>query len=139
MLSSENKRNIKVEIFLSISDEDIGDIMSSALCGGISYWSCLDNTKQEWKEYNDKEEYDDLGTDEIATMILLDGKPLYIVDTYDDTTLSLTLEKLLNGIRWAIVENSTLIVDGELDTCSIDASVADSIVQYAIFGEIVYG
>lgn len=37
------------------------------------------------------------------------------------------------GDRYNAVQN-----DGTLDCCNIDAGAADSIVQYAIFGEIIY-
>ena len=52
----------------------------------------------------------------------------------------LTLEKFLAGMK-LYLENggSTCVCDEEVDTCNIDADGADSIVQYALFGELVYG
>lgn len=37
------------------------------------------------------------------------------------------------GDRYGAVSN------GEVDTCEIDGEMADLIIQYALFGEVVYG
>ena len=54
----------------------------------------------------------------------------------------LTHEDIMQGVKMYI-ENGNKpynILDGnEIDECQIDAEVADMIIQYACFGEIVYG
>jgi len=139
MLSKENSRTIKVELLLKITDEDLCDIVCTAIEGGIGYWARLDNTREEWLEF-EKEEFKDLTVDEIATRILLNGKSLYLIDREDkNTVFELNLTKLLYGIQETIANDSSLLEDGELDTCNVDGEVADTIIQYAIFGELVYG
>jgi len=139
MLSDKNSRAVKVDLEIAVTDQDLCDIMCTALEGGIGYWACLDNTREEWKKY-ETEEYKDACIDEIATLILLEGKTLYFLDAEgEDEIYALTLEKLLSGISKVVAIDSTLLENGELDLCSIDAEVADSIIQYGIFNELVFG
>ena len=139
MLSDKNSRSIKVEIDLTLTDEDIGDLMCTALEGGIGYWACLDNTREEWKKYDDELDKD-LTLDEVAAMILIEGKSLYFIDVEDKKEIyELTLDKLFNGISKVVAIDSTLLEDGRLDLCSIDAEIADNIIQYGIFNELVFG
>ena len=55
------------------------------------------------------------------------------------------LEKLLNGVKLYALNpvgcNCLDMVDGklEIDCCNADAIVCDAIIQYALFGEVVYG
>jgi len=139
MLSDKNSRAVRVNLEIEVTDEDLGDVMCTALEGGIGYWACLDNTRDEWKKY-ETEEYKDTCIDEIATLILLEGKTLYFLDAEgDDEIYQLTLEKLLDGISQVVAIDSTLLVEGKLDLCSVDAEIADNIIQYGIFNELVFG
>jgi len=140
MSSNGNSKIIKVELGVVLTNEDLSDIVCTALCGGVGYWACLDNTREEWNEFNSPE-YKDLTTDEIATKILISGKSLYFFGTEEEseTILELNMEKLINGIKRVLADDSTLVEDGRLDVYSIDACVADNIFQYAIFDELVYG
>jgi len=139
MLSDKNSRSIKVEIEISITDEDVGDLMCTALEGGVGYWGCLDNTREEWKKY-EEELFKDATLDEVCALILLEGKSLYFIDVEDKKEIyELTLEKLFNGISKVVAIDSTLIQDGKLDLCMIDAEIADNIIQYGIFNELVFG
>ena len=52
------------------------------------------------------------------------------------------MEKFAQGFRlW--LENGGdrygAVSYGEVDTCEIDGEMADLIIQYALFGEVVYG
>ena len=53
----------------------------------------------------------------------------------------LTREKLLKGIRRVIEARGvdSFYFNGEMDCCNVDAEVADIMVQYALFGDIIYG
>ena len=43
-------RDIKLMLTVRLTDEDIEDIVVTALEGGIGYWACLDNTGKEYEE-----------------------------------------------------------------------------------------
>jgi hypothetical protein len=131
---SENAQKIyTVNISINLKEEDISDIVITALEGGIGYWACLDNTTDVWNEYYEK--YPDDATSELAVKILIDGKSIYFDDEEDvGRRYEFTLEKLLHGIA-------------ELDTVrfsdalmeSLDSEVGDMVFQYGIFDKVIYG
>ena len=133
---------VKAEIEVDFTEEDLGDIICTAFEGGIGYWGCLDNTKPEWKE-KPKE----MPASEYITKLLLDGGSITVFDTEleedeltDEDIWTLNLDNLLEGIRLWIERGGSGMVDGgRIDTCSIDADEADCIVQYALFGKLVFG
>ena len=120
----------KVQITKEFTDEDMEDIVVTALEGGIGYWACLDNTGKEWNN-----QPDDTPTSEYAWKILKEGGELLFIDEEDDDAeYHLDLQTLLYGIGKAI-EIGTW--GGDMDI--VDAEVADAIFQYAIFDDIIYG
>ena len=132
---------IKVEMYVTVTDEDIDDIMSCALEGGINYW--CDGIKVVGEYLG---EY---GSEQIAR----GGKlKVHLEEPFDDEdteTYELDKEKFLKGVEMYIKNPDKPYeivcfdtdVDGDLtiDTCMVDADVADMIIQYALFGEIVFG
>lgn len=122
----------KVQITKEYTDEDMEDIVVTALEGGIGYWACLDNTTPEFKD-----EPNDTPTAVWCWRLIKEGKPIRFIDAEDveeGETWWLNLQMLLNGIAKAVEKGNW---DGDMD--SIDGVVADCIFQYAMFGEIVYG
>lgn len=122
---------IKAVTSVEITEEDIDDIMVGALEGGINYWC------------NDAVVVGDEYLGEYASEEISRGGKLILVDCEDDAEYSLDLEKFLNGVRLAI-EGSYFTEygwysGGKIDCCQVDASVADVIIQLALFGEVVYG
>lgn len=121
---------LKIEITLSISDEDIDDIMCTALEGGITYW-CREARMV----------CDYLG--EYASEQISRGGELILVDIESDDEYTLTKQKMLNGIRLAIsnhyYEDYKWWNSNGIDTCNVDADVADAIIQLALFEDIIYG
>ena len=122
------KHGVSVVINFVVSDEDIDDIMSAALDGGITYWC---NRAEVVDEY--------LG--EYASEQISRGGTLKLYDIEDGTVLELTLDKFLNGLRlWIENERAFELTDpGRLDVGNIDALAADAIIQYALFNDVVYG
>lgn len=114
-----------------LTQEDIDDIIVAALEGGITYWCCE-------AEVVEEKRCADWGHEQIAR-----GGALILHDTESGDKWELNLEKFLNGIKlW--LENggdiyNALQKDGTLDTCEIDGEMADMIVQYAIFGQLIFG
>ena len=128
----ENKRfEVAVQIHVKLTTENIDDIMVSALEGGICYWASE-------AEVVEEKRCADWGHEQIAR-----GGALIIHNAESDDKWELTLEKFLNGVKLWIQNGEdqyhALQKDGTLDTCVIDGEMADLIIQYALFGEVVFG
>lgn len=119
---------VKKEI--KVTQEDIDNIMCSALEGGICYWCCCAEVVGEY-----------LG--EYASEQIARGGTLMLHDSEEDEVYELTRDKLLKGIKLAYEEGYYADYDWcngkELDCCQIDADVADAIVQLALFDDVIYG
>ena len=115
---------------IRITSQDIDDIMTSALEGGITYWCGEAEVVGEY-----------LG--EYASEQISRGGTLILHDAESEDAWELNLEKLLRGIGIAIEES--YLADYEwydsesIDPCQIDGDVADAIIQFAIFEEIIFG
>lgn len=122
------KYSVSAVINFVVSDEDIDDIMSAALDGGITYWCCKAEVVGEY-----------LG--EYASEQISRGGTLRLYDVEDGTVSELTLDKLLNGLRlWIENERAFELTEaGRLDVGHIDAFAADAIIQYALFNDVVFG
>lgn len=125
-MKNENVYVIEYRKMQELTEEDITDIVVTALEGGIGYWACLDNTGEEFENAPEEE-----AVSETVARILLNNGSVFFED--EEARYELTLEKLLNGIEKYANEN------GGLDMDDLDADMADAIVQYAIFGEVIYG
>lgn len=120
---------LEVSRQIVVTRQDIDDIMCCALEGGINYW-CRKAEVVEGIYYG-----------EYASEQISHGGSLRLYDSEEDEVYVLTLDKFLNGISLACRDGyADEWFDGEiLDCCQIDAEAADIIVQYALFGEVVYG
>ena len=115
-------KELTFKVETSVSAEQIENIVVTALECQSTYWLGLDNTTPEWVN-----EPDDLPTSQYATQHLLEGKTLTLYDIEDeDEVWTLTLDKLLKGIGIAISNGEDIE-----DEC-------DEVMQYALFGDIVY-
>lgn len=119
---------ITIKKNLNITDEQIDDIMCTALEGGITYWC---SEAQPVGEY--------LG--EWAHEQIARGGQLKLTDSEEDKIYELDKEKLLKGLELYLSNGGDAeIVRGDtIDTSEVDAIAADEIVQYALFGDVVYG
>lgn len=123
---------VQAVLQIVVTGEDIDDIMVSALEGGITYWC-------------DKLKIEGHCLGEYASEHISRGGTLILHDMEEDRNELLTKEKLLQGIRMYAEQpkHSDIfeVIDHELhiDCGMVDADVADSIIQYAIFSEIFYG
>jgi len=119
-----------VNLHVAVTSEDIDDIMCSALEGGINYWCNEAKVKGEFLGEYASEQISRKGT-------------LLLRDAEENKVYELTLEKLLKGIELAIEGNYrseyNWWCNARIDTCNIDAEVADAIVQLALFGDMIYG
>lgn len=118
----------KIDVEIRISNEDIDDIMVCALEGGINYWCGKCEVVGDY-----------LG--EYASDQISRGGELILYDIEDeDEHWKLNKGKLLKGIRMYI-ENGyyNIVNNGKINAYEIDAEVADCIIQYALFGGIIFG
>ena len=116
---------------VKLTNENIDDIMYSALEGGVTASWCYKVTVV--GEY--------LG--EYASEQVSRGGMLTFT-TWDltEADVTLTKEDFLEGFRKWYEEGGDwyeAVTENGVDTGNIDAGRADAIVQYALFGEIVYG
>mgnify|MGYP000587501111 CR=1 FL=1 len=129
---------ITIQYEFECTDEDIDDIMCTALEGGITYW--CDNAKVVGKYLG---EY---ASDQISR-----GGKLKLHDFEENKWYELTKENFIEGLKQFVLEcgftkdegnghcGSVITDDGLLDVSNIDAGDADYIIQCALFGEVVYG
>ena len=133
-MTDEKKFEVRAEITARLTQQDVDDIMVSALEGGICYWSdCVEVVDRYLSEY-------------ASGQISRGGKlKIHVDEPFDEENTEwyeLDIEKFAQGFRlW--LENGGdrygAVSNGEVDTCEIDGEMADLIIQYALFGEVVYG
>lgn len=127
-----------INIELEISDQEIKDIVITALEGGISYWGCLINEGKDFEDFYKLQSYHALSTSEFVADLLLSGKSVFFFDSDMESDegehWELKLSMILEGIKMYIQETKDLNFMDNLDSL-----VADQILQYAMFNEVVYG
>lgn len=133
----ENEFILNVTLEIMLTQEDVDDIMCTALEGGINYWC--------YKAEVIGEYLGEYGSEQISR----GGKlRLYLEEPFDeDETMDyeLDLEKFKKGIEMWVQNpvgcNCLEQVDGKIrfDACNADAVVCDAIIQYALFGDVVFG
>ena len=106
-----------------VTDDHIDSILTGAFEGGSNYWIAKVEVKKDvfkGKVY--------------ASESVAAGGELYIYTTDDDNKYLLTKNGLINGLQTYLDESTYQNwPDGG------DAQTDDLILQYALFGEVVYG
>ena len=130
--------DIKIEKTIKFTEEDLSDILCSCFEGGCNYWCCIDNDTDEWDDA--KEQLRANGNqcpviEDIMLYMLIHGMPIRLIDEEENIGLYMTMNIFLGGIKMAI-ENGYW---DSYDIDDIDGYVGDAIIQYAVFGEVVYG
>lgn len=132
--SKDGVTNVANQISATVSykfdNEFINDVLCTALdsaYGGSLYW--LDRT---FIRNGTKESY---GVDCKYEVVSLGGTLAVIADE-DDTEHDLDKESFIRGLEIWVANRDTVME--ELDAGDIDANDADAILQYALFGELVY-
>lgn len=137
-MTDQTMNHISLNFDLYLTKEEIDNILSAVLDEGTAEYTAQVETAEE--EF--------LG-DYITEQISLNGALIFhldeSVDNTDQTEYTLTKEKFLKGLKQYITENENganiLAFDnGQLivDTSTVDAGIADAILQYALFDEIVF-
>ena len=133
----EKQITVSVTLEIALTQEDIDDIMCGALEGGINYWC------NEVKVVGDY--LGEYGSEQIAR----GGKlRLHLLEPFakgKTAYYELDLEKFKKGVGlWAIKPvgcDCLEQMDGKIifGPCNADAIVCDAIIQYALFGEVIFG
>lgn len=120
---TKEAKALTFKVETTVTAEQIENIIVTSLECQSNYWLGLDNLTDEWDNAPD-----DLPASQYATQLILEGKAVTLFDIEDDEEVwTLTLDKLLKGISIAM-SNGEDIEDE-----------ADSVMQYALFGGIVFG
>ena len=130
--------DVEVKKTIQFTEEDLNDILCSCFEGGCGYWCCVDNTTVGWDEAREKlhlKGNTDPTMEDIMLQMLVDGKPIRLIDQEEDKVYSLYMMRFTKGIKMSI-ENG--FWNGN-DIWDVDGLVGDAIIQYAVFGEQVYG
>lgn len=115
---------------IPVTENDIESVIVGAFEGGSNYWVGLDNTKPEFK---DKPKDEPLST--WVTKLLIDGKTVYLFDReMPSDKFELTLQKVINGLALNALKRPK-----DCDLEQGDAITYDCILQFALFGKIVFG
>ena len=124
---NEKRFTVRPQIEVNLTQQDVDDIMVAALEGGINYW-CRE--AEVVGEYLGK-----CASDQISR-----GGSLILHDSESSDKWELTLEKFLNGVKLYFEDGCHVQVeDNRIDAGDIDAGDADCIIQFALFGEVVFG
>lgn len=134
---SKAAQSLSIELKVIITEEDIDDIMVSALEGGITYWCDIAKVPK-------NKRVSEWGHEQIARGGELE---LHLIEPFDDEDTewyTLNKEKFMEGLKKYIYDPAyeCLVQKNnhlEIETGNIDAACADTIIQYALFGEEVFG
>ena len=124
---NDKKFTVQPQIEVILTQQDIDDIMSTALEGGIIGWcNQIEVVGEQLGRY--------------ASEQISKGGSLILYDLESSDKWELTLEKFLNGVKLYFEDGCHVHVnDGSIDPGDIDANDADCIIQFALFGEVVFG
>ena len=129
MKNESREFEVELDLKARVATQDIDDIMVAALEGGIDYWCFKVEVVGDY-----------LG--EYASEQISRGGMLKLYDIENGDKYWLDLEKFLKGFKLWLENDGDeygAVENGEVDCCNIDAGCADEIVQYALFGELVFG
>lgn len=138
---------------ITLTNEDAADIVHCAVGGGTNYWAEVKDYN--WKDWYEKDplrstpRYEaeriraDLPDDYVFVWIREDDEQVE-PERFSNTWIALDRKTLEKGVI-ALIENMPHLIHGvsnrgegdvEMD---FDGTACDVIVQYAIFGEVIYG
>jgi hypothetical protein len=111
-----DKRVLTVQI--AVSDEFLGDLLTTAVEGGINYWAGVESLDRD----------DDLRVTWIRLRDLVDDRPCGVV----------TRSHMFDGLQ-RFCDAYRGDVPAKLDDGDFDAEDCDVMLQLGVFGEVVYG
>lgn len=134
-MKTEKKFEICTKITVYLTQQDIDDIMVSAFEGGINYWCRRVVVQGDYLGKYASEQISRGG--KLAIWLdepFEDDKTCYVLDR-DKFLAGFKLWIESDGDSYDAIDRS----NGSVDCGQIDAVCADEIIQYALFGEVVFG
>lgn len=137
---------VEYQIKDSLTRDEVMDVLTTALEGGVGYWACLDNTLPSWikaRTQVKEERGDDFYLEDVMIQVLQNGDKVEFIDAEQDPDdpkserYWFDLEKFQKGCELYSKERGN--IRKRLDDGDFDAIEADCLIQYACFGEIVFG
>jgi len=118
---------VHIEMDVDLTQQDIDDIMVTALEGGITAWcGCAEVVGEMLGGY--------------ASEQISRGGSLILHDAESSDKWELTLEKFLKGMKLYYEQALSAEFAGEdIDPSDFDADAVDCIIQFALFGKLVFG
>lgn len=124
------------QLYMVITTEDITNLLACE-GGGFDYWAeiCWDEADYEAarKRLAAKQSDSTLCYEDVEAEILEAGGKLKVYDREEDKDYELSLAGLLDGFRLFAESSNSIDLD------DMDASMADQILQMAVFKEVIYG
>lgn len=144
-------KTISVQLPVRVNRETFAPIISDWVYSDSDWYNHICETDSALYDTCRKELYDTTGerpcVDDVLTEYLLRGGIIKLADCETDDTWLLDLSMLLKGIRLAVPQGLKYdwivpTADGAaycIDTAAMDGDDSDCVLQYALFGEIVFG
>lgn len=124
----------KIDVPFEITQEFIDDVLCTAFEGGITHW--CDKVVVRDNDYKGGEYASEVVSRGGVVDIVVDDGEFIDIDEYKE---GLNLERFINGYKlytqWCLDRKIEILTD----PAEIDAEIADIIVQFAVFGEIIFG
>ena len=129
MTATEQTYTINIPV--KVTREDLCNILWGARHQGSTYW-LEDVTDSRGKT---------VCTEDVLIELIDKNKPVGFVyeDEGETKKAYLILSLFIAGIEKYVAQYGDCIENGAIDTCKIDSPSCDLILQYALFGEQVYG
>jgi hypothetical protein len=132
-MSVEGQTKIRVSIEEIVENQLLSDILCTAIEDGSNYWAAYANIKREKDEYlsadfHDTEDGEFKGTINLSS-----------VATGMERIINIGEEEAKTKFYSKRLRQQVLELIFEPDNASWDAGTADSIIQAALFDEVVYG
>ena len=119
---------------IELTYEDLSDILCACIEGGSNYWAQIQNYGPEWDEAEDGLPEDCTIEDHIMNL-WSKGHALHIVDLEEDEEHEICFADFIDAIQ-SVIDDCTWSGD---DVYDVDGKIGDRIMQYATFGEVIYG
>lgn len=110
-----------MELTENVTDEQISGILTAAFEGGSNYW--VDSIEGDKGEHT---YYSDAIAAGINFQVLIDDYP----------SQAITKDKVLKGLMMYEKHNKKQF---DMEFCTTDAADADEVLQFALFGEQIFG
>lgn len=131
---------MKIKMSVMVESIDHNDLVNlfSMECGGFDYWASLSLEDDVYEKYKKRlvengMPEENVCYEDVLADALFNDENLVVTDEEEDKEYKLKLEDILKGFRLNALNRPW---DYNLDEG--DAITGDSILQYAVFGEIVY-